>query len=59
MSDWVCDPCHEIATGRPGSVIHFVRSYGRCEDCHQTMECTECLWCEGDWQKARDQRRPK
>ncbi len=56
MSDWVCSPCHEIATGSDGRQLHFVRSRGTCEDCLQTMDCVECQ-CEGDWLKARAERR--
>lgn len=46
-----CDTCHEIATGKKGSLVHFSGSYGRCETCGYTATCSDCR-CNGDWNKA-------
>lgn len=51
-----CDPCHVIATGKPGSLVHFSGSYGRCETCKRTASCADCQ-CHGEWAKARAERR--
>ena len=49
---WECDDCHTIATGKPGSDVHFSGSRGRCETCGRVRDCSDCQ-CGGEWAKAR------
>ena len=50
-----CDDCHQIATGND-LMVHFSFSFGKCETCGQRKECADCQ-CQGDWAKARAERR--
>jgi hypothetical protein len=53
-----CGPCHIIATGKTLSEsMHFGRSWGPCETCGVTGECTSGCQCHGEWGEARAQRR--